>query len=234
MAQFTGRRKATSASPAEAAGVGEYAVSRRRMVAEQLMARGIRHQALLHAMLKVPRHLFVEEGMSPMAYNDRPLHIGQAQTLSHPFIVATMLEVLELKKQDRVLEIGTGSGYQTAVLAELVHHVYSMERLSPLLLKARNVLKNLAYKNITLKLGDGSRGWLERAPFDAMVISAASPQIPHPYLEQLAEGGRLVVPVGDEDAQQLVLLRKKSGRIERKILSGCRFVKLKGKYGFQA
>jgi protein-L-isoaspartate(D-aspartate) O-methyltransferase len=145
-----------------------------------------------------------------------------------------MLEALEITKNHRVLEVGTGSGYQTALLADLVGHVYSIERLPGLILKARKVLRQLAYKNITLKLGDGTEGWPQQAPFHAIVVSAASPSVPHPYLDQLVEGGRMVVPVGDEHSQELTLITKNKGRINKRILSGCRFVKLKGKYGFQA
>jgi protein-L-isoaspartate(D-aspartate) O-methyltransferase len=203
------------------------------MVQEQLMARGIRDEAILGAMLQIPRHLFIEAGLEPMAYNDHPLSIGLKQTISQPYIVAYMLEALQLKKTDRVLEIGTGSGYQTALLAELVHHVYSIERLPDLLFKARHILKKLCYKNITLKLGDGTKGWPEKAPFDAIVVSAGSPQIPKPYFEQLSEGGRMILPVGAETYQELTLVTKRAGRQTVQTLSGCRFVKLKGEYGFR-
>lgn len=203
------------------------------MVNDQLFGRGIRNEVILRAMLKIPRHLFVEEGLAPLAYNNHSLSIGRGQTISHPYIVAYMLEALQLKPQERVLEIGTGSGYQTAVLAELVHHVYSVERLSELLFKARHILKKMCYKNITLKLGDGTKGWPQQAPFDAMIVSAGSPQIPKPYFDQLKEGGRMILPVGDAEAQELILVTKQAGQKTLKTLSGCRFVKLKGEYGFR-
>ena len=212
---------------------GEMFIARKRMVREQLMDRGIRDERVLRAMLKVPRHLFVEEGLRPMAYNDHPLSIGAGQTISQPYIVAYMLETLQLRPEDRVLEIGTGCGYQTAILAELVAHVYSIERISELLLKARNTLKRLLYKNITLKLGDGTLGWEEKAPFDATVVSAASPRVPQPYLDQSSESGRVIIPIGDEFEQELVLYRKEAGQWRSLALSGCRFVKLKGKHGFE-
>jgi len=202
------------------------------MVQDQLRARGIKDEKILQIMLKIPRHLFVEEGLAAMAYEDRPLSIGEGQTISQPYIVAYMVECLDLKPEDRVLEIGTGCGYVTTLLAELVGEVYSIERLPNLLFKARKTLKQLGYKNIHLKLGDGTQGWKQYAPFDAILVSAASPQIPQPYLEQLAEGGRLIIPVGDEGFQELKLVTRQKGEWTQKTLSGCRFVKLKGKYGF--
>jgi len=214
-------------------GDAEYSVARKRMVREQLIARGIRDERVLEAFLKVPRHRFVEEGLQPLAYNDHPLSIGQAQTISQPYIVAYMLEALRLQAGDRILEIGTGCGYQTAILAELVSQVYSIERISELLLKARKTLKELHYKNIHLKLGDGTLGWPEKAPFDAIVVSAASPQVPRPYLDQCSDRGRVILPVGGEFAQDLVLYRKEAGGWRSQTLSGCRFVKLKGKHGFE-
>ncbi|MCE9625449.1 MAG: protein-L-isoaspartate(D-aspartate) O-methyltransferase [Deltaproteobacteria bacterium] len=219
--------------PPKQDGNGDYAISRKRMVREQLIARGIRDERVLEAFLKVPRHLFVEEGLRPMAYNDHPLSIGQAQTISQPYIVAYMLEALHLTPQDKILEIGTGCGYQTAILAELTTQVYSIERISGLLLKARNILKRLHYKNIHLKLGDGTLGWPEKAPFDAIVVAAGSPQVPQPYFDQCSEAGRFILPVGNEFSQDLVLYRKVSGEWQRQTLSGCRFVKLKGKHGFE-
>ncbi|HKY64153.1 MAG TPA: protein-L-isoaspartate(D-aspartate) O-methyltransferase [bacterium] len=212
---------------------GDYYISRKRMVREQLLDRGIRDERILQAFLKVPRHCFVEPGLQPMAYNDHPLSIGSGQTISQPYIVAYMLEALRLKPTDRVLEVGTGCGYQTAILAELVDQVYSIERLSELLLKARKNLKALGYRNITLKLGDGTLGWPEQAPFDAIVVAAGSPQVPRPYLEQSSESGRLIVPVGDEWSQELVLMRRETTGWVREKLSGCRFVKLKGRHGFE-
>lgn len=212
----------------------DYSVARKKMVQEQLADRGIKDEKILQIMLDIPRHLFVDEGLAPMAYSDRPLSIGEGQTISQPYIVAYMVECLRLKPQDRVLEIGTGCGYLTAILAKLVQSVYSIERLSGLLFQARKNLKRLGIKNVTLRIGDGTQGWPEQAPFDAIIVSAASPQIPQPYVEQLAEGGRLILPLGGEDFQELVLVRKEKGKYTRSTLSGCRFVKLKGKYGFEA
>lgn len=219
--------------PGSAACDHDYAIARKRMVREQLLARGIRDEAILRVMLKLPRHRFVDAGMAPLAYNDHPIQIGEAQTLSQAFTVASMLEQLHLKPVHRVLEIGTGSGYLTALLAELVAQVYSMERLPNLLFRARQVLKGLHYKNIVLKLGDGSKGWLEQAPFDAIVVSAGSPQIPQPYFEQLREGGRMILPVGSASRQELTLVEKQNGQGRITTLSECRFVKLKGEHGFK-
>lgn len=226
-------RIATAPPSDDAAGDRDFSISRKRMVRDQLIARGIRDERVLTAFLKVPRHRFVEEGLQPMAYNDHPLAIGQGQTISQPYIVATMLEALGLQPSDTVLEVGTGCGYQTAILAELVAQVYSIERLPGLLLKARKSLKELRYRNIHLKLGDGTLGWPEKAPFDAIVVAAGSPQVPRPYLDQSSDGGRFILPVGGEFAQELVLYRKEAGEWRSQTLSGCRFVKLKGKHGFE-
>jgi protein-L-isoaspartate(D-aspartate) O-methyltransferase len=204
------------------------------MVLDQLVARGIRSLEVLRAMERVPRHRFVEEALGPLAYNDHPLSIGQRQTISQPFVVARMLEVLDLKNTDRVLEVGTGCGYQSALLAMLTRHVYSIERISQLLFKARHTLKQLGFRNISLKLGDGTLGWVRQAPFEAIIVAAAGPGIPQPYLDQLAEGGRMVLPVGDESRQELIFIRKASGKVIKQKLSGCRFVQLKGKHGFSA
>lgn len=203
------------------------------MVRDQLMARGIKDEKILQSMLKIPRHLFVEEGLHPMAYNDHPLSIGAGQTISQPFIVAYMIERLQLGTGHRVLEVGTGCGYMTTVLAELAHWVYSIERIDKLLFGARKTLKKLGYKNVTLKLGDGTAGWPSQAPFDAIVVSAGGPKIPQPYLDQLAPGGRLILPVGGETSQQLTLVTKRGSGYSEEVLTDCRFVKLKGKYGFQ-
>jgi protein-L-isoaspartate(D-aspartate) O-methyltransferase len=210
----------------------EYAISRKRMVEDQLRARGIKDEQVLQVMLKVPRHSFVDEGLVPMAYNNHPLSIGEGQTISQPYIVAYMVECLRLRPEDRILEVGTGCGYVTAISAELGAQVYSIERISALLMKARKNLKRLGYRNIVLKLGDGTEGWPQAAPFDAIIVSAASPEIPRPYLDQLAEGGRLILPVGGEGHQELVLVTKTKGKLSQETLSGCRFVKLMGKYGF--
>lgn len=210
----------------------EYAIARKRMVEDQLRARGIKDEQVLQVMLKVPRHSFVDEGLVPLAYNDHPLTIGDGQTISQPYIVAYMIECLRLKPEDRILEVGTGCGYVTAVLAALGSQVYSIERIPALLMKARKNLKRLGLKNIVLKVGDGTQGWPQQAPYDVILVSAGSPMIPRPYLDQLAEGGRLILPVGNEARQELILVTKTHGKLSQETLSGCRFVKLMGKYGF--
>lgn len=210
----------------------EYAISRKRMVEDQLRARGIKDEKVLGIMLKIPRHRFVEPGLEPMAYNDHPLSIGEGQTISQPYIVAYMTECLEIGPEDRILEIGMGCGYQTAILAEIAAQVYSIERIPALFFRARKILKQLSYKNVHLRLGDGTVGWEKYAPFDRILVAASYPEIPRPYLEQLAEGGRMILPVGGAEAQELILVQKSHGKIRQESLSGCRFVKLKGKYGY--
>ena len=210
-----------------------YRLARERMVETQIKARGIKDERVLKAMLKVPRHLFVDEALRDQAYGDFPLPIGEGQTISQPYIVALMTEALELKGIERVLEIGTGSGYQTAILAELALWVYTIERFPTLLERAKKVLKELGYKNISFKLDDGTLGWKEAAPFDAIIVTAASPDIPPPLVEQLAEGGRMVIPVGDEFSQTLIKGVKKGGKLHTKALEPVRFVKLVGAYGFK-
>ncbi len=210
-----------------------YRKARERMVETQIAARGIRDERVLEVMRKVPRHLFVEEALRDQAYADHPLPIGEGQTISQPYIVALMTEALELKGDERVLEVGTGSGYQTAILAELARWVYTIERFARLLERARRVLRELGYANVSFKLGDGTLGWPEEAPFDAIMVTAAGPKVPEPLLEQLAEGGRLVMPIGDEWSQHLVKVVKKGGRFYRTVLEPVRFVKLVGEYGFK-
>jgi protein-L-isoaspartate(D-aspartate) O-methyltransferase len=210
-----------------------YRLARERMVETQIKARGIKDERVLKAMLKVPRHLFVDEALRDQAYGDFPLPIGEGQTISQPYIVALMTEALELKGNERVLEIGTGSGYQTAILAELALWVYTIERFPMLLERAKKVLKELGYKNISFKLDDGTLGWKEAAPFDAIIVTAASPDIPPPLVEQLAEGGRIVIPIGDEFSQTLIKGVKKGGKLHTKALEPVRFVKLVGAYGFK-
>lgn len=210
-----------------------YRLARERMVETQIKSRGIKDERVLKAMLKVPRHLFVDEALRDQAYGDFPLPIGEGQTISQPYIVALMTEALELKGNERVLEIGTGSGYQTAILAELALWVYTIERFPTLLERAKKVLKELGYKNISFKLDDGTLGWKEAAPFDAIIVTAASPDIPPPLVEQLAEGGRMVIPIGDEFSQTLIKGVKKGGKLHTKALEPVRFVKLVGAYGFK-
>lgn len=209
-----------------------YEVARRRMVTHQLIPGGIKDQRVLEAMGKVPRHEFVSPGMEPQAYFDRPLPIGDGQTISQPLMVAIMTEALSLKGDERVLEIGTGSGYQAAVLAELAKEVYSIERLEALSIRARNSLYRSGYSNVTLKVGDGTLGWPEHAPYDAIVVTAGAPNMPHHLQDQLADGGRLVVPVGGADVQQLIVVERHGNNYTKTIGSGCRFVKLIGENGW--
>lgn len=204
------------------------------MVEEQIISRGIKDPRVIAAMKKVPRHLFVEEALQSQAYNDHPLPIGEKQTISQPYMVALMTEALQLKEKERVLEIGAGSGYQTAILAELAEKVFSIERIRSLAIKARQLLYELGYYNIEIKIFDGTYGWVEEAPFDAIVVTAGAPDIPQPLLEQLAMGGRLVIPVGDAYVQDLIRVTKTEEGIKKEDLGGCRFVKLIGKYGWEA
>lgn len=212
---------------------GVYRVAREKMVETQIKARGISDSRVIQAMLKIPRHLFVEEALRDQAYGDFPLPIGEGQTISQPYIVALMTEALELKGNERVLEIGTGSGYQTAILAELSTWVYTIEKYSSLLERAKKVLNKLGYKNISFRLGDGSYGWKEASPFQAIIVTAAAPDIPPPLKEQLDEGGRIVIPVGDPFSQVLIKGVKRGGEVHTKILEYVRFVKLVGEYGFK-
>lgn len=209
-----------------------FAVERRRMVAEQLRARGIKDERVLAAMDRVPRHLFVEKDNQEEAYADHPLPIGDGQTVSQPLIVAMMLEALVLTGTEKVLEVGTGSGYQTALLAELGREVYSVERSEVLARIAEERLRDLGYTGVTVAIGDGSLGLPERAPFDAIVVSAAAPEIPKALLEQLREDGRLAIPVGPAHSQQLQVVRKEEGRAIITNLEGCRFVPLIGEQGY--
>jgi protein-L-isoaspartate(D-aspartate) O-methyltransferase len=203
------------------------------MVETQLIPRGIKHKKVLQAMTTVPRHLFVEEGLRAQAYSDYPLPIGEGQTISQPFMVALMTEALALTGREKVLEIGAGSGYQAAVLSLMAERVFSIERIPALASKARKVLDSLHYSNVQIRVGDGTGGWPEEAPFDAIIVTAASPDVPQTYIDQLAEGGRLVIPVGGEFLQELMRITKTDGRTVTEDLGGCRFVKLVGKYGWR-
>lgn len=187
---------------------------RERMVDEQIVARGITDPRLLSVMRELPRHLFVEEAMGKQAYMDNPLPIGEGQTISQPYIVALMTELLDLKGADKVLEIGTGSGYQAAILAELAHEVYTIEIITLLAETARDRLEQLGYNNIKVKAGDGYQGWPQYAPFDAIIVTAAPDHIPQSLLDQLKEGGRMVLPVGTFPYQELKKIIKKSGKPE--------------------
>jgi protein-L-isoaspartate(D-aspartate) O-methyltransferase len=205
---------------------------RKRMVDEQLAARGIRDRRVLSAMATTPRHVFVDEALRERAYDDHPLPIGHGQTISHPYTVALMTEALELQGTERVLEIGTGSGYQTAVLAKICANVFSIERIAALATRARRVLDQLSLYNVALRVGDGTIGWNAEAPFDAIIVTAGTPQVPRPLLSQLRAGGKLVVPIGEEEAQVLLRLRVDASGVTEEYIGDCRFVKLLGRYGF--
>ncbi len=211
----------------------EFRISRARMVETQLVPRGINDRLVLEAMNRVPRHLFVDEALKNQAYSDHPLPIAEGQTISQPYIVALMTQELGLKGHEKVLEIGTGSGYQAAVLAEIADRVYTVERKSALLARARKLFDRLGYKNIVVKLDDGTWGWPSEAPFDAILVTAASPVIPAPLTEQLGDPGVMIIPVGDEFSQTLVKVTNKDGRMETSSLGGVRFVKLIGEHGWK-
>jgi len=204
--------------------VDKYEKVRQRMVREQIVARGIKDQKVIQAIINVPRHLFVPEAYERMAYEDRPLPIGEGQTISQPYIVALMTEILELKPNMKVLEIGTGSGYQAAILAEIVNEVYTIEIVEILGQSATNLLTELGYKNIYTKIGDGYKGWAENAPFDAIIVTCAPTDIPKPLENQLKEGGKMIIPLGGSIVQELVLLEKKNGEIIKKVVTPVRFV----------
>ena len=201
-------------------------LQREEMVRTQLAARGIRDVRVLDAMRNVPRHEFVPETFWQDAYEDHPLPIGEGQTISQPYIVAAMLEHLALQATDRVLEVGTGSGYVTALLSLLCAEVYSVERHAELAASAESTLHRLEYRNVKIRVGDGSQGWAEHAPFDAILVSAATPGMPPALFAQLREGGRMMVPIGPSSSQELQLIRKIDVQPEVKILEGCRFVPL--------
>ncbi|GFK95787.1 Protein-L-isoaspartate O-methyltransferase [Fundidesulfovibrio magnetotacticus] len=207
--------------------------SRERMVREQIIARGVSSPAVLAAVRKTPRHLFVEEALKPQAYEDHPLPIGYGQTISQPYVVAWMTELLDVGPGMKVLEIGTGSGYQTAVLAEMGAQVYSVERVPELHKLAGNRLAAMGLGSVHLKLDDGTMGWPEHAPFERILVTAGGPKVPQSYLEQLADPGLLVMPVGAERrSQTLVMVKKQDGRIGRKTLGQVTFVDLVGKHGW--
>ncbi len=205
---------------------------RERMVEFQIRIRGIRDERVLAAMRKVPRHLFVPEGLKESSYEDRPLPIGEEQTISQPYIVAVMTENLELRPESRVLEIGAGSGYQAALLAELAGSVTSVERIESLADRARENLARAGITTVRIVIGDGTEGYPPGAPYDAIIVTAASPAVPQPLIDQLAEGGRLVAPIGPRDCQDLVRLVKREGRVETISLGGVCFVPLIGVFGW--
>ena len=211
----------------------DYRLAREKMVKTQLIPRGIQDPRVLKAMEEVRRDLFVDEALVGEAYNDHPLPIGDNQTISQPYIVALMTEALSLKGDEKVLEIGTGSGYQTAILAKLADRVYTVERIRPLMVKARTLLADLNYHNILFKAFDGTLGWDEYAPYEAIIVTAGAPKIPLPLLDQLAEGGRLVIPIGNKYSQELLRITKKKGNYTQENLGGCRFVNLVGVHGWK-
>jgi protein-L-isoaspartate(D-aspartate) O-methyltransferase len=211
----------------------KFNTARRDMVETQIKRRGVSDLRVLMAMRKVPRHKFVPPIQQDQAYGDYPLPIGEDQTISQPYIVALMTEILEVKDTDKVLEIGTGSGYQAAVLAELAAQVYSIERIPSLAARAQKVMEELGYTNIHIKVGDGTLGWPEEAPFDAIMVTAGAPQVPRPLTEQLALDGRLIIPVGDQWSQTLTLVRRAKDGLKYEYHGGCRFVRLIGQHGWQ-
>ena len=211
----------------------KYERMREAMVEKQIESRGITDPYVLGAMRKVPRHLFVSEALMDQAYGDFPLPIGEQQTISQPFIVAEMTQALQLNKDDRVLEIGTGSGYQAAILSEIVFRVYTIERIHSLFVKTRRLFDKLRYHNIVTKYSDGTSGWIDESPFDAIIVTAGAPEIPKVLLDQLSVGGRMVLPVGDQYSQDLIRLYKDEDGIHKTSLGGCRFVKLVGEHGWR-
>jgi protein-L-isoaspartate(D-aspartate) O-methyltransferase len=212
----------------------DYTSNRQQMVRQQLVDRGIRDARVIEAFRRVPRHLFLDEALWPQAYDDHPIPIGEKQTISQPYIVALMTEALQLTGKERVLEIGTGSGYQAAILAELAEEVYSIERIPSLARRARKVLDNLKYSNIIIRIGDGTNGLKEYSPYHGIITTAAAPDAPDPLLQQLDVGGRLIIPIGDEYTQDLKMYVKEAEDTYREeSLGGCRFVKLIGEHGWK-
>lgn len=211
----------------------KYERMREEMVEKQIISRDITDPKVIAAMLRVPRHLFVSDALMDQAYGDFPLPIGEQQTISQPYIVAEMTQALNLNEEDRVLEIGTGSGYQAAIIAEIVYRVYTMERIHALYVRARALFDKLQYYNIVTKYSDGTLGWAAESPFDAIIVTAGSPDIPDILISQLAMGGRLVIPVGNQDTQDLIRLYRDERGIHRTNLGACRFVKLIGEQGWR-
>ena len=211
----------------------EFRELRDLMVKTQLVPRGIKDERMLAAMKKVPRHLFVDEPMQHRAYDDSALPIGEGQTISQPYMVAVMTEFLELKGTEKVLEIGTGSGYQAAVLAELAKEVYTVERITVLAKRAEGRYRELGYDNIHVKVADGTLGWPEASPFDRIIITAGTPKVPEPLLQQLADQGMLIAPVGDRFSQQIIKVRKIGEKVVEEYHTPCVFVPLIGEYGWK-
>jgi protein-L-isoaspartate(D-aspartate) O-methyltransferase len=211
----------------------DYARARRRMVEEQIIGRGIKDRRVISVMELVPRHIFVPETLHGQAYGDSALPIGEGQTISQPFMVAFMSEALELKGEDRILEIGTGSGYQTVILAQLAARIYSVERIRSLLERARKNFDQVQCRNIMTRLFDGSYGWKEEGPFDAILVTAGAPSLPPPLLEQLKIGGTLVIPIGDKQSQRLLRVRRNKRGFSEEDLRECNFVPLFGEHGWE-
>jgi len=215
--------------------VERFQKQRMKMVDGQLRARGIVDLRVLKAMEKIPRHLFIDEGLVEQAYNDNPLPIDHQQTISQPYIVALMSEAMELAGKEKVLEIGSGSGYQTAILAELAERVFTIERIAALATRARRVLESLNYYNVAVRVGDGTYGWREESPFSAIMVTAGAPRVPKHLIEQLVVGGRMVIPVGNRSSQVLLKLTRLSQDpedLKQEDLGGCRFVDLIVEYGW--
>jgi protein-L-isoaspartate(D-aspartate) O-methyltransferase len=215
--------------------IERYQKQRMKMVEGQLRARGIVDPRVLKTMEKVPRHLFIDEGLAEQAYNDNPLPIDSRQTISQPYIVALMSQAMELTGKEKVLEIGAGSGYQTAILAELAERVFTVERIAALATRARKVLESLNYYNVAIRVGDGTYGWREESPFSAIMVTAGAPRIPKLLIEQLVVGGRMVIPVGNRSSQVLLKLTRLSqdpDDLKQEDLGGCRFVDLIGEHGW--
>ena len=211
----------------------KYARQREEMVRRQIAGRGVQDLRVLKVMGEVPRHLFVSEALMDRAYGDSPLPIGEKQTISQPFIVAEMTQALSLTGEERVLELGTGSGYQAAILSRLVYRVYTIERIHTLYMRARKVFDALRYFNIVPRFSDGTTGWPDEAPFDAIIVTAGAPDIPEHLTDQLADGGRLVMPVGGADTQDLLRVTKVGETLVRENMGKCRFVPLIGEYGWK-
>jgi protein-L-isoaspartate(D-aspartate) O-methyltransferase len=206
---------------------------RQEMVEKQIEARGITDVRVLNAMRQVPRHLFVSEALMDQAYSDFPLPIGEQQTISQPYIVAEMTQALQLSHDDRVLEIGTGSGYQAAILSKIVYRVYSIERIHSLYVRSRKLFDKLGYHNIVTRYSDGTTGWRDQGLFDAIIVTAGSPEIPAVLVNQLTIGGRMVIPVGSQHSQDLIKLVREKNGIHQTNMGGCRFVKLVGEHGWR-
>jgi len=202
------------------------------MVSQQIMRRGVVTPQVIEVFRKVPRHLFVPEEVRSYAYNDHPLPIGEGQTISQPYMVALMTDLLDLSGEEKILEIGTGSGYQAAILAELGKEVYTVERHRLLAERAEKVLKELGYNNVKVLVGDGTKGWKEFSPYQRIIVTASAPNVPEPLFEQLDEMGKLVIPIGERWSQDLTLIEKRKGKMVGKSICGCVFVPLIGEYGY--